>query len=240
LSVVALTLGDLFLAPGMDLLLEYLSETDPSQLGTPPARKEVVAVLPTVWVREAMSCPMCLNEATGSGVSQGGGSARGSALFTIGGRGGHGSEGARRRRSLPLFFHSRQSKLSHQEPVTRGRDVFSAGPLSAIARRRPVTHGRDVFSPFPRPASCTVSTASLAATACRALPRATRYCSTSPTPAPVLTPAPRPTPAPTPTPATCRTGGGGGLRCWTGQRRDRRRRRQRQRRGCNLEEKRRR
>jgi E3 ubiquitin-protein ligase RNF115/126 len=68
-AVGGLALGNLFLAPGMNLLLEYLSETDPSQQGTPPARKEVVAALPTVWVREVASCPVCLNEATRSGAA---------------------------------------------------------------------------------------------------------------------------------------------------------------------------
>jgi E3 ubiquitin-protein ligase RNF115/126 len=57
-----LTLGDLFLGPGMDLLLEYLLETDPSRQGTPPATKEAVAALPRVRVREAASCPVCLDE----------------------------------------------------------------------------------------------------------------------------------------------------------------------------------
>jgi E3 ubiquitin-protein ligase RNF115/126 len=62
LAARGLTFGDLFLAPGMDLLLEYMPETDPSQQGTPPARKQSVAALPTVWVREAASCPVCLDE----------------------------------------------------------------------------------------------------------------------------------------------------------------------------------
>ncbi|KAJ1297345.1 hypothetical protein BS78_01G368300 [Paspalum vaginatum] len=57
-----LTLGDLFLGPGLDLLLEYLAETDPSRQGTPPARKEAVAALPTVRVPEAFTCPVCLDE----------------------------------------------------------------------------------------------------------------------------------------------------------------------------------
>ncbi|RLN16472.1 protein binding protein [Panicum miliaceum] len=57
-----LTLGDLFLGPGLDLLLEYLAETDPSRQGTPPARKETIAALPAVRVREAFTCPVCLDE----------------------------------------------------------------------------------------------------------------------------------------------------------------------------------
>jgi E3 ubiquitin-protein ligase RNF115/126 len=62
LAAGGLTFGDLFLAPGMDLLLEYMSETDTSRQSTTPARKESVAALPTVWVREAASCPVCLDE----------------------------------------------------------------------------------------------------------------------------------------------------------------------------------
>lgn len=61
-GVGGLTLGDMFLGPGMDMLLEYLSENDPSRQGTPPARKEAVAALPTVRVREAATCPVCLDE----------------------------------------------------------------------------------------------------------------------------------------------------------------------------------
>jgi len=65
-----LTLGDLFLGPGLDLLLEYLAETDPSRQGTPPARKEAVAALPTVRVHEAFTCPVCLDEVAGGGEAR--------------------------------------------------------------------------------------------------------------------------------------------------------------------------
>ncbi|CAN6312942.1 unnamed protein product [Urochloa humidicola] len=65
-----LTLGDLFLGPGLDLLLEYLAETDPSPQGTPPARKEAVAALPTVRVREAFTCPVCLDEVAAGGEAR--------------------------------------------------------------------------------------------------------------------------------------------------------------------------
>ncbi|KAF8731213.1 hypothetical protein HU200_016537 [Digitaria exilis] len=65
-----LTLGDLFLGPGLDLLLEYLAETDPSRQGTPPARKEAVAALPTVRVREAFTCPVCLDEVASGGEAR--------------------------------------------------------------------------------------------------------------------------------------------------------------------------
>ncbi|GJN31339.1 hypothetical protein PR202_gb19728 [Eleusine coracana subsp. coracana] len=61
-SGAGLTLGDLFVGPGMDMLLEYLAETDPNRQGTPPARKEAVAALPRIRVREAADCPVCLDE----------------------------------------------------------------------------------------------------------------------------------------------------------------------------------
>ncbi|RCV45006.1 hypothetical protein SEVIR_9G423300v4 [Setaria viridis] len=65
-----LTLGDLFLGPGLDLLLEYLAETDPSRQGTPPARKEAVAALPMVRAREAFTCPVCLDEVAAGGEAR--------------------------------------------------------------------------------------------------------------------------------------------------------------------------
>ncbi|KQK21885.1 E3 ubiquitin-protein ligase SIRP1 [Brachypodium distachyon] len=60
-----LTLGELILGPGLDLLLEYLAETDPmSRQGPLPARKDAVAGMPTVRIREASAatCPVCLDE----------------------------------------------------------------------------------------------------------------------------------------------------------------------------------
>ncbi|RLN43506.1 protein binding protein [Panicum miliaceum] len=65
-----LTLGDLFLGPGLDLLLEYLAETDPSRQGTPPARKEAIAALLTVRAREAFTCPVCLDEVAVGGEAR--------------------------------------------------------------------------------------------------------------------------------------------------------------------------
>ncbi|KAL6644998.1 hypothetical protein ACP70R_016606 [Stipagrostis hirtigluma subsp. patula] len=70
LGAGGLTLGDLFLGPGLDLLLEYLAETDPSRQGTPPARKDAVAALPTVRVPEAATCPVCLDELTAGGEAR--------------------------------------------------------------------------------------------------------------------------------------------------------------------------
>jgi E3 ubiquitin-protein ligase RNF115/126 len=65
-----LTLGDLFLGPGLDLLLEYLAETDPSRQGTPPAKKEAVAALPTVRACESFTCPVCLEEVAAGGEAR--------------------------------------------------------------------------------------------------------------------------------------------------------------------------
>uniref|UniRef100_A0ACD5WZV1 Uncharacterized protein n=1 Tax=Avena sativa TaxID=4498 RepID=A0ACD5WZV1_AVESA len=57
-----LTLGELILGPGLDLLLEYLAEADPSRQGTLPAKKEAVAAMPTVRMAAAVTCPVCLDE----------------------------------------------------------------------------------------------------------------------------------------------------------------------------------
>ncbi|XP_052146940.1 E3 ubiquitin-protein ligase SIRP1-like [Oryza glaberrima] len=66
------TLGDLFLGPGLDLLLDYLADTDPNRQGTPPARKEAVAALPTVRAHDAAgaTCPVCLDEFEAGGEAR--------------------------------------------------------------------------------------------------------------------------------------------------------------------------
>ncbi|KAF0909748.1 hypothetical protein E2562_000077 [Oryza meyeriana var. granulata] len=65
------TLGDLFLGPGLDLLLDYLADTDPNRQGTPPAKKEAVAALPTVRVHDAAAtCPVCLDEFEAGGEAR--------------------------------------------------------------------------------------------------------------------------------------------------------------------------
>ncbi|CAH8377194.1 unnamed protein product [Eruca vesicaria subsp. sativa] len=57
------SLGDYFIGPGLDLLLQHLAENDPNRQGTPPARKEVVEALPTVKITEALlQCSVCLDE----------------------------------------------------------------------------------------------------------------------------------------------------------------------------------
>lgn len=65
-----LTLGELILGPGLDLLLEYLAETDPSRQGTLPAKKEAVAAMPTVKMAAAVTCPVCLDEFEAGGEAR--------------------------------------------------------------------------------------------------------------------------------------------------------------------------
>ncbi|KAJ0266967.1 RING-type E3 ubiquitin transferase [Hirschfeldia incana] len=57
------SLGDYFIGPGLDLLLQHLAENDPNRQGTPPARREVVDALPTVKITEpSLQCSVCLDE----------------------------------------------------------------------------------------------------------------------------------------------------------------------------------
>lgn len=56
------SLGDYFMGPGLDLLLQHLSENDPNRYGTPPAQKEAVEALPTVKITENLQCSVCLDD----------------------------------------------------------------------------------------------------------------------------------------------------------------------------------
>lgn len=56
------SLGDYFLGPGLDLLLQQLAENDPNRYGTPPAQKEAIDAMPTVKIEEAISCSVCLDD----------------------------------------------------------------------------------------------------------------------------------------------------------------------------------
>jgi E3 ubiquitin-protein ligase RNF115/126 len=56
------SLGDYFVGPGLDLLLQHLSENDPNRYGTPPAPKEAVEALPTVKINENLQCSVCLDD----------------------------------------------------------------------------------------------------------------------------------------------------------------------------------
>lgn len=55
------SLGDYFMGPGLDLLLQHLAENDPNRYGTPPAQKEAIEALPTVKVEENLQCSVCLD-----------------------------------------------------------------------------------------------------------------------------------------------------------------------------------
>ncbi|GFP95653.1 E3 ubiquitin-protein ligase ring1-like [Phtheirospermum japonicum] len=56
------SLGDYFVGPGLDLLLQHLSENDPNRYGTPPAQKEAVEALLNVKVEDTVQCSVCLDE----------------------------------------------------------------------------------------------------------------------------------------------------------------------------------
>jgi E3 ubiquitin-protein ligase RNF115/126 len=56
------SLGDYFLGPGLDILLQRLAESDLNRSGTPPAKKEAVEALPTVNIQEVLGCSVCLED----------------------------------------------------------------------------------------------------------------------------------------------------------------------------------
>jgi len=56
------SLGDYFIGPGLDLLLQHLAENDPNRYGPPPAQKEAIEALPTVTVKENLQCSVCLDD----------------------------------------------------------------------------------------------------------------------------------------------------------------------------------
>ncbi|XP_066340730.1 E3 ubiquitin-protein ligase SIRP1-like [Miscanthus floridulus] len=56
------SLGDYFLGPALDTLLQRLAESDLNRSGTPPAKKEAVAALPTVNIEEVLGCSVCLED----------------------------------------------------------------------------------------------------------------------------------------------------------------------------------
>ncbi|GMJ15585.1 BCA2 zinc finger ATL 4 [Hibiscus trionum] len=56
------SLGDYFMSPGLDLLLQHLAENDSNRYGTPPARKEAIEGLPTVKIEEMVQCSVCLDD----------------------------------------------------------------------------------------------------------------------------------------------------------------------------------
>ncbi|KAL2487666.1 RING/U-box superfamily protein [Forsythia ovata] len=56
------SLGDYFIGPGLELLLQHLAENDPNGHGTPPAQKEAVEALPTIKIEETLQCSVCLDD----------------------------------------------------------------------------------------------------------------------------------------------------------------------------------
>lgn len=56
------SLGDYFIGPGLDMLLQHLAENDANRHGTPPAQKEAVESMPTVKVAENLQCSVCLED----------------------------------------------------------------------------------------------------------------------------------------------------------------------------------
>ncbi|KAG7657607.1 Zinc finger RING-type [Arabidopsis suecica] len=61
-SVPAGSLGDYFIGPGFEMLLQRLAENDPNRYGTPPAKKEAVEALATVKIEETLQCSVCLDD----------------------------------------------------------------------------------------------------------------------------------------------------------------------------------
>uniref|UniRef100_A0ACD5W0N8 Uncharacterized protein n=1 Tax=Avena sativa TaxID=4498 RepID=A0ACD5W0N8_AVESA len=63
-----MALGDYFLGPGLDALMQQLSESDAGRQGTPPAKKDAVEALPTVEIcggandEDTASCAVCLED----------------------------------------------------------------------------------------------------------------------------------------------------------------------------------
>lgn len=56
------SLGDYFIGPGLDILLQHLADNDPNRYGTPPTKKEAIDALPTVKIEEAVACSVCLED----------------------------------------------------------------------------------------------------------------------------------------------------------------------------------
>lgn len=61
-SGIGMSVGDYLIGPGLEQLLQHLAENDLSRHGTPPARKEAVAAMPSVKIEETMGCSVCLEE----------------------------------------------------------------------------------------------------------------------------------------------------------------------------------
>ncbi|KAK8619929.1 hypothetical protein V6N13_066426 [Hibiscus sabdariffa] len=56
------SLGEYFMSPGLDLLLQHLAENESNRYGTPPAQKEAIEALSTVKIEEMLQCSVCLDD----------------------------------------------------------------------------------------------------------------------------------------------------------------------------------
>nr|GMD13162.1 E3 ubiquitin-protein ligase RING1-like [Ipomoea batatas] len=56
------SLGDYFIGPGLDMLLQHLAENDPNRYGTPPAQKDAIEAMPMVKVEDSLQCSVCLED----------------------------------------------------------------------------------------------------------------------------------------------------------------------------------
>jgi hypothetical protein len=61
-------IGDYFLGPGLDTLIQQLAENDPNRYGTPPASKNSIEAMPTIQISQehlgtdAAQCAVCKDE----------------------------------------------------------------------------------------------------------------------------------------------------------------------------------
>ncbi|KAF8404000.1 hypothetical protein HHK36_012110 [Tetracentron sinense] len=56
------SLGDYFIGPSLDILLQHLAENDPNRYGTPPAQKVAIEAMSTVTIGENLQCSICLED----------------------------------------------------------------------------------------------------------------------------------------------------------------------------------
>ncbi|KAM0024934.1 putative transcription factor C2H2 family [Helianthus debilis subsp. tardiflorus] len=63
------SIGDYFVGPDMELLLQHLAENNPARYGTPPAQKKAVETMPTVKIKvdlnNSVRCSVCLEDFEG-------------------------------------------------------------------------------------------------------------------------------------------------------------------------------
>ncbi|KAI3716481.1 hypothetical protein L1987_67392 [Smallanthus sonchifolius] len=60
------SVGDYFIGPDMELLMQHLAENNPARYGTPPAQKKAVETMPTVKIDQDLNnltrCSVCLED----------------------------------------------------------------------------------------------------------------------------------------------------------------------------------